>query len=177
MDKAPLVKEPLSPEVDDVERERRYRDVRGHLEALLEKESDWVAAMATVACELHNAFAYYQWTGFYRVVPGRDELVVGPYQGAHGCLRIPFHNGVCGTAAASRETQLVDDVSTFPGHIACSPTTRSEIVVPVLSGWGKLLAVLDVDSDTLAAFNRVDRRELEALCEWLGTHYEANALT
>ena len=177
MSDAPQGFQPLSPEADDVEREQRYRDVRGRIDALLRDESDWVAAMATVACELHHAFGYFQWTGFYRIVTGREELVIGPYQGTHGCLRIPFANGVCGAAASSRETQLVGDVSTFPGHIACSPTTRSELVVPILSGWGKLLAVLDIDSDTLGAFNPVDQRELESLCEWLGTEYEADALS
>ena len=154
------------------EKEARYEAVHARLEALLEGEDDWIAAMATVACELHAAFSYYHWTGFYRAV-GDRLLVVGPYQGGHGCLRIPFDRGVCGAAARSRTTQLVPDVDQFPGHIACSSTTRSEIVVPVLTPSGDLLAVLDVDSDAPAAFDEVDRRHLERLCRMLGRRFRA----
>ncbi len=111
------------------------------------------------------AHADYNWTGFYRAV-GAEELVLGPYQGAHGCLRVSFARGVCGAAARTRATQLVPDVAAFPGHIACSACTRSELVVPFVApaaAGAKLLAVLDVDSDALAAFRRVDAAELEAL--------------
>ena len=168
---------PLSQDAPDHDRDQRYREVRKRVETVLEHETNWVAALATVACELHHAFGYFDWTGFYCVAPGkRQELVIGPYQGTHGCLRIPFDRGVCGAAASERKTQLVDDVSQFPGHIACSTTTRSEIVVPVLSGWGKLMAVLDVDSNTAAVFNHVDKRHLESLCEWLGSKYEAEVI-
>ena len=151
----------------DHRRTTRYADTRRHIDALLEGEDDWNAAMATVACELHAAHDHFHWTGFYRAVSD-DLLVVGPYQGGHGCLRISFDRGVCGAAARTRETQFVPDVNAFPGHIACSSTTQSEIVVPVITPDGRLLAVLDVDSDDPAAFNEVDRAELEALCEWLG---------
>ncbi len=147
----------------------RYRDVRASIEALLEGDTDWVSAMATVACELHRAFSSYDWTGFYRVV-GPSTLAIGPYQGGHGCLRIDFDRGVCGAAARTRTTQLVPDVERFPGHIACSSSTRSEIVVPVIGPAG-LLAVLDVDSDREAAFDEIDREELEALCASLGARY------
>jgi GAF domain-containing protein len=148
----------------------RYAEVRARLQSLLEGEDDWIAALATVACELHAAFDHFDWTGFYRVTrPGM--LVIGPYQGGHGCLRIPFSRGVCGAAARTRTTQRVDDVSLFPDHIACSSTTRSEIVVPVLSAAGAVLAVLDVDSDSPAAFTDVDRRELEGLCADLGARF------
>ncbi len=126
--------------------------------------------MATVACELHGAFDYFHWTGFYRAV-SEDLLIVGPYQGGHGCLRIPFDSGVCGAAARTQQTQLVPDVDAFPGHIACSSTTRSEIVVPVVTPEGRLLAVLDVDSDYPDAFNKEDRRELEYLCRSLGEQF------
>jgi GAF domain-containing protein len=119
--------------------------------------------MATIVCELHNAFDYFDWTGFYRAA--RPELLlIGPYQGGHGCLRIPFARGVCGAAARTRQTQRIDDVSLFPDHIACSGTTRSEIVVPVLAPSGSVLAVLDVDSDRPAAFSDVDQMELEWIC-------------
>lgn len=131
--------------------------------------------MATVASELHTSFDYFHWTGFYRAV-GDDLLVIGPYQGGHGCLRIPFSRGVCGAAARSRETQLVPNVAAFPDHIACSSTTQSEIVVPVLTPDGRLLAVLDVDSDQPAAFNEEDRRHLEDLCARLGRQFAATSI-
>ena len=149
------------------DRTARYEDVAKRLDALLDGEDDWIAAMATVACELHLAFDHYDWTGFYRAVSD-DLLVIGPYQGGHGCLRIPFERGVCGAAARTRETQLVPDVEAFPGHIACSSSTQSEIVVPVLTPAGRLLAVLDVDSDAPDAFDATDQQHLEALCQRLG---------
>ena len=126
--------------------------------------------MATVACELHLTFDYYHWTGFYRVVK-EDLLLVGPYQGSHGCLSIPFNRGVCGAAARTKTTQLVEDVHAISDHIACSSTTQSEIVVPVLTPEDRLIAVLDVDSDDLAAFNTTDQRFLEELCAKLGRLY------
>jgi GAF domain-containing protein len=151
-------------------RAQRYADVRAAIDSLLGGEDDFVAAMATVVCELHHAFDHYDWTGFYRVTrPGL--LVIGPYQGGHGCLRIPFERGVCGAAARTRTTQRVDDVEAFPGHIACSSTTHSEIVVPVLGRDGETIAVLDVDSDTPAAFDDDDQRALEALCADLGRRF------
>ncbi len=151
-------------------RRERYQQVLAGVRAMLEGEDDRVAAMATVVCELHQAFEHFHWTGFYRAVGG-DMLVIGPYQGSHGCLRIPFDRGVCGAAARTRQTQLVPDVEAFPGHIACSSSTRSEIVVPVLRPDGSLLAVLDVDSDLPAAFDEEDQRQLEGLCAWLGERY------
>lgn len=156
----------LSVRSDDREREAHYNTVQARIAALIEDELDEVAILATVACELHHAFGYYDWTGFYRLIDPQ-ELVVGPYQGGHGCLRIHLSRGVCGAAARTRTTQLVPDVSDFPGHIACSSTTRSEIVVPILIGdrvWG----VLDVDSDVPAAFTEIDQEHLERLCAMLG---------
>jgi GAF domain-containing protein len=146
-----------------------YERVARSIDALLEDENDWVAAMSTVVCELHHAFGYFHWTGFYRTI-APELLAVGPYQGGHGCLRIPFAKGVCGAAARTRETQLVPDVEAFPGHIACSSSTRSEIVVPLVASEG-VLAVLDVDSDDPAAFDEIDRRHLEALCQKLAARY------
>lgn len=152
------------------DRDARYGEVLARIEALLDGEDDWIAAMATVACELHHSFSYYHWTGFYRhTTPGL--LVIGPYQGGHGCLRIPFERGVCGACARERRTQLVPDVHAFPDHIACSSTTRSEIVCPVQAPGGRLLAVLDVDSDDPAAFDARDQRHLEALCVRLGERF------
>ncbi len=166
---------PLPVDASDEARRARYAEVRGAIDALLDGEDDWVAAMATVVCELHRAFAYYDWTGFYRVTKP-ELLVVGPYQGGHGCLRIPFARGVCGAAARTRSTQLVPDVHAFEGHIACSGTTRSEIVVPVLTPDGRVLAVLDVDSDAPAAFGEADREALEALCSALGAAFAREAI-
>lgn len=134
---------------------------------LIAGETDRIAIMATVVCELHSRFAVFDWTGFYRVVsPGL--LKIGPYQGPHGCLKISFDRGVCGAAARSGRTQIVPDVREFPGYIACSGSTRSEIVVPVFASSGELLAVLDIDSDRLAAFDEIDRVNLETLCEMVG---------
>lgn len=168
--------EPLPHDAPPAERAARYDEVAIRLEHLLEGEDDWVAAMATTAGELHHAFAWFHWTGFYRV-RGVDLLILGPYQGGHGCLRIPFDKGVCGAAARTRQTQLVPDVERFPGHIACSSTTRSEIVVPIVAPGGRLLAVLDVDSDLPAAFGEVDQRGLEAIAARLAERYAGTPAT
>lgn len=139
-----------------------YRELSARLRALAEGETDAVALMATLACELHHADDRFNWTGFYRVT-GPGVLKIGPYQGGHGCLTIAFDRGVCGAAARSGEVQLVDDVEAFPGHIACSSTTRSELVVPVWNGAGELIGVLDIDSDKPAAFTREDADALVPL--------------
>ncbi|MBE0452631.1 GAF domain-containing protein [Roseovarius autotrophicus] len=123
--------------------------------SLTEGESDEVALMATVVCELHHADDRFDWTGFYRVT-GPEMLRIGPYQGGHGCLKIPFSRGVCGAAARTGEVQIVEDVEAFEGHIACAASTRSEIVLPVWNGAGALIGVLDIDSDRLAAFSEED---------------------
>jgi len=154
----------------DNDRLARYQELRARLEALLADEDDWIAALATIACALHHAFSTFHWTGFYRVV-SPELLVIGPYQGTHGCLRIPFSRGVCGAAARTRSTQLVPDVTAFSDHIACSSTTRSEIVVPVVSPSGAVLAVLDVDSDFPGAFDATDQRELETICKDLARRF------
>lgn len=164
-----IMLEPLHLNASDQARQERYALVLSAIEQLIDGE-DWISAMATVCCELHHAFDFYHWTGFYRQVqPG--QLAVGPYQGGHGCLRIPFSRGVCGAAAREARTQLVPDVHAFADHIACSSTTQSEIVVPILTPSNKVLAVLDVDSDVPAAFNQVDQDALERLARKLGTLY------
>ncbi|MEZ4267460.1 MAG: GAF domain-containing protein [Myxococcota bacterium] len=162
--------QPLSRDASPEARVRHYADVAAALRSLLGGEDDWVAAMATTVCELHHAFEYFHWTGFYRAM-APELLVIGPYQGGHGCLRIPFSRGVCGAAARTRRTQLVDDVEAFEGHIACSSTTRSEIVVPILRPDGRVFGVLDVDSDDPAAFTRVDQEALEKICDELGARF------
>ena len=127
--------------------------------SLTEGENDMIALMATVACELHHSDNRFDWTGFYRVV-SPQMLKVGPYQGGHGCLRIPFSSGVCGAAARLGEMQLVSDVEAFEGHIACASSTRSEVVLPVWDKTGALLAVLDIDSDQPNAFSQTDGNSL-----------------
>jgi GAF domain-containing protein len=139
-----------------------YATLSKTIAALVEGETDTVALMATLACEIHHADDRFDWTGFYRVTePGL--LKIGPYQGGHGCLVIPFDRGVCGAAARTGEIQLVPDVEAFPGHIACSSSTRSEIVLPVRDAGGQLIGVLDIDSDRPAAFTEEDARELAAI--------------
>ena len=127
--------------------------------SLTEGETDAVALMATVACELHHADDRFDWTGFYRVT-GPEVLKIGPYQGGHGCLVIPFSRGVCGAAARTGGVQRVDDVEAFPGHIACAASTRSEIVLPVRNAAGEIIAVLDIDSDRPAVFTGEDAERL-----------------
>jgi GAF domain-containing protein len=142
----------------------RYAAVAEEIAAVLDGESNLTARMATVASMLANSFDHYFWTGFYVVDPRKpEELVVGPYQGTLGCLRIAFGRGVCGTAAALRQTQVVADVHAFPGHIACDSRSASEIVVPVFDEAGRLIAVFDVDSETPAAFDELDREWLEKI--------------
>ncbi|MCI5046806.1 MAG: GAF domain-containing protein [Aquisalinus sp.] len=141
-----------------------YTRVTKEILAVLEGEHNEVARMATISCLLHEAFEDRIWTGFYIVDPEKsEELVVGPYQGTLGCLRIPFGKGVCGTAAAELVTQVVEDVHDFPGHIACDSRSVSEIVVPVRNDRGELIAVLDIDSDKPAMFDTTDREALEHL--------------
>lgn len=122
---------------------------------------DPIALMATISSILANRFDHYFWTGFYRMIDGR--LVIGPYMGTVGCLQIEVGRGVCGTAAAKKQTVIVPDVSQFPGHIACDPNSKSEIVVPVFDADRTLIAVLDVDSDRLDAFDEEDRAGLERI--------------
>lgn len=139
-----------------------YDQTSKGIASLTASETDEVALMATVVCELHHADDRFDWTGFYRVT-APEMLKIGPYQGGHGCLQIPFSRGVCGAAARTGEVQLVDDVDAFPGHIACASTTRSEIVLPVLNPAGQLIAVLDIDSDQPAAFSQADADGLNAI--------------
>lgn len=144
----------------------RYAAVRRELAAVLAGEPDRIARYATAASMLADAFApRFFWCGFYLVDRQKSaELVVGPYQGTLGCLRIAFGKGVCGAAAARGATVIVDDVDAFPGHIACDSRSRSEIVVCVRDGAGQLDAVLDIDSTDLAAFDAIDQDGLEAIC-------------
>ncbi len=136
-----------------------YETLAKTIAALTEGETDPVSLMATVTCEVHHADDRFDWTGFYRVTePGL--LKIGPYQGGHGCLVIPFDRGVCGAAARTGESQLVPDVDAFPGHIACASSTRSELVLPVHNATGDVIAVFDIDSDQPDAFTHHDAEQL-----------------
>ena len=144
-------------------KEEKYKLLYSQAVAVVEGENDVIANMANLSAMIHSTFGFW-WTGFYRVMNG--ELVLGPFQGPMACTRIGYHKGVCGTAWAEAQTQVVPDVDLFPGHIACSGKSRSEIVVPLIAD-GVVRAVLDIDSDTLATFDEVDRRYLERLCAHL----------
>lgn len=136
-----------------------YTSLIKTIASLTEGEDDVIALMATVVCELHHSDDRFDWTGFYRVT-SPEMLKIGPYQGRHGCLQIPFTRGVCGAAARLGETQLVPDVKAFADHIACASSTRSELVLPVWDRAGTLLAVLDIDSDQFDAFTVLDADSL-----------------
>lgn len=142
-----------------------YATLESHVEAVLAGIDDPIAGMATMSALIHHGFGHL-WTGFYRVVESGRTLRVGPYQGTLGCLDIAIGKGVCGTAASTRRTVIVDDVSQFPGHITCDARSQSEIVVPVFDRRGAVMAVLDIDSDRTAAFDEVDRTALERIVTW-----------
>lgn len=141
-----------------------YRDLLGAAEALTAGEPDAVANMANIAALLFDWLPGLNWAGFYRTIAG--ELVLGPFQGKAACIRIPFGQGVCGTAAATASSQLVEDVHAFPGHIACDAASRSELVVPVMAN-GAVVAVIDLDSPDLARFDAEDKAGIEALAALL----------
>ena len=142
-----------------------YAELARQVEVVLEGIEDEIAAMATISSAVHNAM-HHLWTGFYRVVVPGKLLRVGPYQGTLGCLEIEFGRGVCGTAAATGKTVIVDDVTAFPGHITCDARARSEIVVPVFGANRVLLGVFDVDSESTGAFDAQDRDGLESIMAW-----------
>ncbi|WP_291729027.1 GAF domain-containing protein [Leisingera sp. F5] len=139
-----------------------YISLARTIASLTEGETDEVALMATVACEVHHADDRFDWTGFYRAV-APELLKIGPYQGGHGCLQIPFSRGVCGAAARTGEVQMVADVDAFPGHIACASSTRSELVLPVWNAAGALIGVFDIDSNQPDAFAEEDAGQLAAI--------------
>lgn len=139
-----------------------YKTLAATIAALTEGETDDVALMATVTCEVHHSDDRFDWTGFYRVT-GPDMLKIGPYQGGRGCLQIPFSRGVCGAAARTGQVQLVADVDAFDGHIACASSTRSELVLPVWNRDGALIAVFDIDSDQADAFTQNDAENMASI--------------
>lgn len=150
-------------DVPGMDKEQRYERLFAEIVSVAEGETDLIATMANVAALLHEAFGFW-WTGFYRVATD-DELVLGPFQGPVACTRIRKGRGVCGTAWATDETQVVPDVELFPGHIACSRESKSEVVVPVHCKTGHTIGVLDIDSAELNTFDDTDRKWLERICE------------
>ena len=144
-------------------KEEKYALLYKQVTAVAEGESDPIANMANIAAMIHHTFGFW-WTGFYRVVDG--ELILGPFQGPLACSRIAYGRGVCGTAWKEERTQVVPDVELFPGHIACSSASKSEIVVPQFKD-GKVVAVLDIDSEQLATFDNIDKLWLERIVELL----------
>ena len=152
----------IIPDLRGIPKARAYIELKGHSDAILDGIDDPLAAMATLAALIHHSFGHL-WTGFYRVIEPGMLLRIGPYQGSLGCIDIAFGRGVCGKAAAEMRTVTVPDVQKFPGHITCDARARSEIVVPVISTGGDLIAVLDIDSERLDAFDEDDRCGLELL--------------
>lgn len=144
-------------------KEEKYKELVEDIRALIDGETDMIAIMSNIAADIHQTMGFW-WTGFYRVID--EELVLGPFQGPIACMHIAFGRGVCGTAWKRAETVIVPDVEQFPGHIACSSQSRSEIVVPVFSHEDnkKVIAVLDIDSEHLATFDETDRKFLEEIC-------------
>ena len=146
------------------EKTEKYRLLTEQIRTLIEGETDVIAVMANVCAAIHETMGFF-WTGFYRVING--ELVLGPFQGPVACMHIGFGRGVCGSAWKQRQTIVVPDVEQFPGHIACSSLSRSEIVVPLFSDNGEVQAVLDIDSKELNTFDDTDRHYLEAICKMI----------
>ena len=144
-------------------KEEKYIELVSNIKAIIEGETDMIAIMSNVAAEIHQTMGFW-WTGFYRVID--NELLLGPFQGPVACIHIAYGRGVCGTAWKKAETIIVPDVEQFPGHIACSSLSRSEIVVPVFSHEDnkKVIAVLDIDSEHLSTFDETDRKYLEEIC-------------
>ena len=142
-------------------KEEKYKLLVSQIASLIDGESDQIAVMANISAAIHQSMGFW-WTGFYRVIG--DELVLGPFQGPVACMHIPYGKGVCGTAWQRAATVIVPDVEQFPGHIACSSESRSEIVVPVFGHNEKVIAVLDIDSTQLSTFDDTDRHYLEQIC-------------
>lgn len=145
-------------------KEEKYKELVEDIRVLIDGETDMIAIMSNIAADIHQTMGFW-WTGFYRVMNG--ELVLGPFQGPVACMHIGYGKGVCGTAWKDRRTIIVPDVEQFPGHIACSSLSRSEIVVPVFSTAGDVVAVLDIDSKELATFDTIDQQYLEQICKLL----------
>ena len=145
-------------------KEEKYKALVSSIGSLIEGETDMIAIMSNVAAAIHQEMRFW-WTGFYRVCG--EELILGPFQGPVACMHIAYGRGVCGTAWKRGETIVVPDVELFPGHIACSSESKSEIVVPLFGDEGRVVAVLDIDSERLATFDDIDRKYLETICQMI----------
>ena len=148
-------------------KEEKYKTLTSAISALIEGETDMTAIMSNVAAAIHQEMRFW-WTGFYRVSGG--ELILGPFQGPVACMHIAYGRGVCGTAWKRGATIVVPDVELFPGHIACSSESKSEIVVPLFGDDGEVFAVLAIDSERLATFDDIDSRYLEEICRMVSSH-------
>jgi L-methionine (R)-S-oxide reductase len=155
----------------NIDKHAAYNQANDEINAILNVESNMILKMSTINCVLKKYLPYYYWVGFYCV--NENELIAGPYQGTLACLHIPFSKGVCGHVASTEQVQIVEDVNLFPSHIACDENTRSEIVLPVWNNENKLIAVFDVDSTEMAAFDSVDQH---FLTELLNLHFSKNKL-
>ena len=151
-------------------KEKIYSEVLKNIESLIQNETDMIAVMSTICCELYHAFENFNWVGFYRRVNNKT-LKVGPYQGTHGCLTIGLDKGVCGKCAREGEIQVENDVNSIPHHIACSSDTKSEIVMPIKDNKNNVMSVLDIDSIEINSFDEVDKRYLKRICEYISEKY------
>ena len=150
----------------NVEKSERYESLIQEIKSLIDGENDCICIMANVTAAIKEAFSFF-WVGFYRVIG--DQLVLGPFQGSAACCRIAYGKGVCGMSWKTKETIVVPDVSLFPGHIACSEYSKSEIVVPLIND-GKVLSVLDIDSDRIECFDKCDRKNLESIASYVSNY-------
>lgn len=157
--------------MQEQEKKDRYEKVIGTIESMIEGEEDLLATLSTISCELYHAFDHWNWVGFYRRTDSRT-LKVGPYQGEHGCLTIDIDRGVCGASVREKSIMMIRDVSTVETHIACSLETKSEIVLPIIGSPGTVLAVFDVDSTQIGAFDETDKEYLSKLVDWIRPLYD-----
>ena len=157
--------------MNSLEKKDRYEKTLLSIEAMLDGEEDLTTVLSTVSCELYHAFDHWNWVGFYRRVDERT-LKVGPYQGGHGCLTIDIDRGVCGACLREKSIIIIKDVSTVDDHIACSSETKSEIVLPIIDNSGTVLAVFDLDSTEIGAFDETDKEYLSKVVDWIRPVYD-----
>ena len=157
--------------MQELEKEARYEKTLPSIEAMIKGEEDLVTVLSTISCELYHAFEHWNWVGFYRRANDRT-LKVGPYQGGHGCLTIDMDRGVCGACLREKSIIIIKDVSTVDDHIACSSETKSEIVLPIIGNSGTVLAVFDLDSTEIGAFDETDEQYLSKVVDWIRPVYD-----
>lgn len=160
--------------MDKEEKKKRYEEVLGSIKNMIEGEDDLMAVLSTISCELYHAFEHWNWVGFYRRTDART-LKVGPYQGGHGCLTIDIDRGVCGASVREKSIMMIRDVSTVDNHIVCDSKTKSEMVLPIVGSPGTVLAIFDLDSTELGAFDQTDKEYLSKLVDWIRPLYDRDA--